>query len=105
MDCLRRTEDDRAVLVHIRAQPGAARTMLRGVYGQALKIAVAAPPVDGKANVALVAFLAGVCGLPKSAVRLVKGAGSRDKVFRLEGIDRAQAAGALHQAGLAPDRR
>jgi uncharacterized protein YggU (UPF0235/DUF167 family) len=50
-------------------------------------IRVPAPPVDGKANAALCAFVSERAGVPPSRVRVVRGAGSRDKVVRVEGID------------------
>jgi len=92
MNWLRSLDDGRAVLLKVRAQPGAGRTMVRGEYGEALKIAVAAPPLEGRANAALIAFLARRCGLARGAVTLEKGAASRDKYFRLEGIGPAEAA-------------
>jgi len=81
----------------VRAQPGAKKTAIVGVYGEGaaaqLKIAVQAPPVDGRANSALVAFLAKLFGVPKSSVELVSGELSRSKVFLLRGVtlERAEA--------------
>jgi len=72
---------DGAVVVVVRAQPGAKRTAVVGSHGGALKIAVHAPPVDGKANEALQAALADWLGLPKRLVVLQAGATSRDKRF------------------------
>lgn len=91
MEWLQSLDNDTAVLLRVRAQPGAARTAIRGEYGDTLKIAVAAPPADGRANAALIAFLAKVFGLPRSAVTLVAGVGSRDKRFHLLKISRAAA--------------
>jgi hypothetical protein len=89
---IRETKD--GVTVAVRAQPGAKKTAIIGVYGEGaaaqLKIAVQAPPVEGRANEALIAFLAATFGLPKSAVELVSGELSRSKVFRLRGISLAQ---------------
>ena len=74
----------------MRAQPGAKKTAIAGIYGEGdaaqLKIAVQAPPVEGRANAALIDFLAQTFSLPKSAVELVSGESSRSKVFRLRGI-------------------
>ncbi|MDR1661868.1 MAG: DUF167 domain-containing protein [Azoarcus sp.] len=70
---------DGGLLLVLHVQPGAKRTGFAGLYGEAAKIRLAAPPVDGKANVALCAFLAEVCGAPKSAVSLVGGETSRAK--------------------------
>jgi uncharacterized protein len=90
---LRETKD--GVTLAVRAQPGAKKTAIVGVYGEGaaaqLKIAVQAPPVEGRANAAMVAFLAATFELPKSHVELVSGELSRSKVFLLHGVSRAQA--------------
>lgn len=86
MPWLSATADGNALLLQVRAQPGAARTEVAGTYGARLRIRVAAPPVDGKANRALLTFLASRCGLVRNAVTLVGGQRGRDKLFRLEGI-------------------
>ncbi len=74
----------------MRAQPGAKKTAITGVYGEGaaaqLKIAVHAPPLEGRANQALIAFLAETFGLPKNAVELVSGELSRSKVIMLRGV-------------------
>jgi hypothetical protein len=78
------------VTLAIRAQPGAKKTAILGVYGEGdsaqLKIAVQAPPVEGRANSALAAFLAETFGLPKNAIELMSGELSRSKVFLLRGL-------------------
>jgi uncharacterized protein (TIGR00251 family) len=78
------------VTLAVRAQPGAKKTAIAGVYGEGpaaqLKIAVQAPPIEGRANAALVAFLAETFGLAKNAVELMAGESSRSKVFLLRGI-------------------
>ena len=75
----------------VRVQPGARRTAILGVYGEGeqaqLKIALQAPPVDGRANEALVEFLAQLGGLPKFSVNLVSGHASRSKVLLLRGLN------------------
>lgn len=68
-------------------QPGAARRRVVGKVGEEWKIAVTAPPVDGKANQACVELLAEICGVAKSAVTLAAGASSRRKVFEVEGLE------------------
>ena len=83
------------VFLSCHVQPGAKRTAVSGVYGASLKIALAAPPVDGKANKELCVFLAKKLGLAKSAVTLVSGQTSRDKVVFLPGIGPEQLAAAL----------
>lgn len=83
------------VTLAVRAQPGAKNTCIAGIYGEGdtaqLKIAVQAPPVDGRANAALVEFLAEAFAIPKTGVELVSGESSRSKVFRLRGASFAAA--------------
>jgi uncharacterized protein (TIGR00251 family) len=78
------------VTLAVRAQPGAKKTAITGVYGEGdsaqLKIAVQAPPIEGRANEALIAFLAATFDLPKHFVELVNGELSRSKVFLLRGV-------------------
>jgi hypothetical protein len=78
------------VTLAVRAQPGAKKTAIAGVYGEGpaaqLKIAVQAPPLEGRANTALIAFLAETFGLAKNAVELMAGESSRSKVFLLCGL-------------------
>jgi uncharacterized protein (TIGR00251 family) len=74
------------IRLRLRLQPRAATTELVGVHGDALKVRVAAPPVDGAANEALVRFLAEQLEVPRSAVRVESGAGSRTKVVAVDGI-------------------
>jgi len=87
------------VTLAVRAQPGAKKTAIGGIYGGGataqLKIAVQAPPLEGRANEALIAFLAQTFALPKNAVKLISGELSRSKVFLLEGITMAQANAAV----------
>src|ERR1039457_4886065 len=83
------------VTIAIRAQPGARKTAIIGIYGEGaaaqLKIAVHAPPIEGRANQALEAFLAETFSLPKNAVELSSGELSRSKVFLLRGVTLAKA--------------
>jgi uncharacterized protein (TIGR00251 family) len=81
-----RTEGD-GVMLTLHIQPGAKKTEIVGQHGEALKIRLAAPPVDGKANAALLAFVAERLGLRKSAVELVSGETSRAKRVRVCGVD------------------
>jgi hypothetical protein len=83
------------VTLAVRAQPGAKKTAITGVYGEGaaaqLKIAVHAPPLEGRANQALIAFLAETFGVPRNAVELMAGELSRSKVFLLRGVSREKA--------------
>jgi uncharacterized protein len=73
------------LILELHVQPGAARTEFAGEYGGRLKLRLAAPPVEGKANAALVAFLAEYYGVPKRNVRILAGASSRRKRVLIEG--------------------
>jgi hypothetical protein len=89
------------VTLSVRAQPGAKKTAITGVYGEGagaqLKVAVHAPPVEGRANAALAAFLAETFSLPKNAVELASGELSRSKVFLLRGVSIARVESILAQ--------
>jgi uncharacterized protein (TIGR00251 family) len=74
-------------LVDIRVQPRASRTEFAGLFGTRLKVRLQAPPVDGRANAALLEFLATACDLPRARVTLESGQASRDKRARLHGLD------------------
>jgi uncharacterized protein len=67
----------------LHVQPGAKRSELAGMHGEALKVRLAAPPVDGKANAELIRFLADAFGVPQRNVGIVRGATSRTKVVRI----------------------
>ncbi|MBD5802593.1 hypothetical protein AZOA_20220 [Azoarcus sp. Aa7] len=82
---------DGGLVLTLHIQPGAKKTEFVGLHGEAMKIRLAAPPVDGKANAALCAFLADFCDVPKSAVTLLSGETSRAKRVRIDGAS----AGAL----------
>ncbi|MBK7890187.1 MAG: YggU family protein [Bdellovibrionales bacterium] len=75
-----------AILIAVHAQPGARHCSLVGLHGDALKIKIGAPPVDGKANEELTLFLAELLNVSKRSITLVKGDKSRAKVFRAEGL-------------------
>jgi uncharacterized protein (TIGR00251 family) len=69
------------ITLNLHIQPGAKKTEVAGLYGDALKIRLAAPPVDGKANVALIGFVAERLGLSRASVTLKSGQTSRRKVL------------------------
>jgi uncharacterized protein (TIGR00251 family) len=81
---LRQSGDDVLLTLHI--QPGAKKTEVAGQHGDALKIRLAAPPVDGKANDCLIAFLAKRLRVTKAGVELEVGASSRSKRVRIIGL-------------------
>ena len=85
--------------VRIRLIPRAGRDAVAGERDGAVLIRIAAPPVDGKANAALIALVATTLGVPKSAVRIVRGETSRDKVLAVDGMTANAARAALLAQG------
>ncbi len=81
--------------VAVRVQPGAKKNGVTGTHAGAVKIALTAPPVDGKANEALIAFLAEALRLPRARIALVAGVASRSKTIRITGKSAAEVAAAL----------
>jgi uncharacterized protein len=75
-----------SVRIEVHVQPRASKTQLAGLHGGRLKIRLAAPPVDGAANAALVEFIAEKLGVAKSRVRVVAGVTSRQKVVEVDGV-------------------
>jgi uncharacterized protein (TIGR00251 family) len=76
-----RRAHDGSLEIRVHAQPGAKRTEIAGLHGDSLKIRVAAPALEDRANDALIAFLADRLGIAKREVTLVSGAKSREKRF------------------------
>ncbi len=79
------------VRLRVRVQPSASRSEVAGKYGDAIRIRLASPPVDGKANDALTQLLSNLLAVPRRAVTLCAGAGSRSKVVEVAGVDVATA--------------
>ncbi len=71
-------------MLMVAVQPGARRTGADGLHDGALKLRLLAPPVEGQANAALIAWLADQLGLPKRAVRVARGASSRRKAIEID---------------------
>ncbi len=86
MGKLKITEAEAGVAFAVRVVPRASRNEIVGVHGDALKVRLTAPPVEGRANEALIAFLAQRLGVRKSQVEIVAGATSRHKVIRVIGV-------------------
>lgn len=85
-------ETEAGVTFTVRIQPGARRNRIVGEHGDALKLALTAPPVEGKANQACIEFLAEALNLPRSSLLIVFGQTSRNKVVRVSGISAADLA-------------
>lgn len=80
-----RMSGDGSITLTLHIQPGARRTECAGLHGDALKIRLAAPPVDGKANAALIEYVAARLGCGRAAVTLKSGQTSRRKVLVVTG--------------------
>ncbi len=78
---------DDGVIVRVHVVPGAGRTAVVGRHGDALKVRVAAPPLEGRANEAAGALVAETLGLPAASVELSAGEKSRAKRFRVRGVE------------------
>lgn len=101
MTYLREQADGSSISLSVHVQPRASRTRIAGLHGDALKLCITTPPVDGKANAAVIEFLAKLFKIPKTAVTLASGEASRDKRIILAGVSAAQAETVL-QPFLAP---
>lgn len=93
-----RREASGSLVLSLHVQPGARKTEIAGLHGDALKIRLAAPPADGKANECLIAFLAEQLEVPRARVELIGGATSRQKRLRISGASAEAIAGFLSRA-------
>ena len=73
--------------LEVKVIPGASRDEVAGTMGNAVKIKLRAPPVEGRANEALIEFLSARLDLPRRALSLVRGDTSRQKLLRIDGLD------------------
>ncbi len=85
-------ERNGGVTFAIKVAPRASRNAVMGALGDALKVALTAPPVDGKANEACIAFFAKLLEVPRSSVSIVAGESSRNKRVRIAGVSAKQVA-------------
>jgi hypothetical protein len=84
------SEKDRGLTFAVRIVPRASRSEIAGEYNGALRIRIAAPPVEGAANRELIRLLARMFNLPQKAVAIVSGVGSKSKIVRIAGADSAR---------------
>ena len=82
---------DGGCILTVRVHPGAKRNAITGTHNDALKISLTTPPTDGRANPALIAFLAERLDIPRLSIELISGAINRSKTLRLTGISAAEA--------------
>jgi uncharacterized protein (TIGR00251 family) len=83
----------------VKVQPCARKNAITGTVGDALKLALIAPPVDGKANQAIIEFLAGFFDIPRSSVTIASGKTNRLKIVQISGISMAQLRRRLEEIG------
>lgn len=74
----------------VKVHPRAKRTAITGRLGEAYKLDLAAPPVDGKANEECLRFFAKLAGVPRARVRIIAGLTGRNKVVEVDGIDQEE---------------
>ena len=79
-------ESDNGVTFAVRIHPRAKKNAITGEFGDALKISLIAPPIEGRANDACIAFLAELLNLPRSSITITSGQSSRNKVIHVAGI-------------------
>jgi uncharacterized protein len=77
------------VSIRVKVQPRARHEKITGLLGDALKLSLTSPPVDGKANEACLRFFAQLFGVPGNAVSIIAGKTNRTKVLKIHGITRA----------------
>ncbi len=83
------------VRIRVRVQPRASRTEVAGEHGDAWKVRIAAPPVDGAANRELIRYLAKRIGVPPTRLRVARGERSRTKVVEIDGVEPSRVRDAL----------
>jgi uncharacterized protein (TIGR00251 family) len=92
-------ETAKDVTFSIKVHPRATKTAITGTVGDALKISLTAPPVDGKANEAVIGFFADIFKIPRSSVTIASGKTSRLKMIRISGVDKATVEQRFAEAG------
>jgi len=81
-------ESAKGIVFVVKVQPRARRNAIIGAVGDMLKLALTAPPVDGRANQAVIEFLAELFEIPRASVTIASGESSRNKVIRISGVSR-----------------
>lgn len=87
------------VVISLHVQPGARSAGVVGTHGDALKVRIDSPPVDGKANAALIAYLSTAIGVPRSAITLLSGESGRRKRLLVQGVGAFEVIGRLAGGG------
>jgi uncharacterized protein (TIGR00251 family) len=84
-------ESAKGVSFSVKVHPRARKNAITGTVGDALKLALTAPPVEGKANQAVIEFFSELFAIPRSSVTIASGETSRNKVIRIAGVSKAAA--------------
>jgi hypothetical protein len=82
------TQGAQEVTFVVKVHPRARKNAITGVVGDALKLALTAPPVEGKANQAVIEFFADLFAIPRSSVTIASGETSRNKIVRIAGVSK-----------------
>src|SRR5215469_8666626 len=91
------TESSKGITFAVKVHPRARKNAITGVIGDALKLALTAPPVDGRANQAVIEFFAELFEIPRSSVTIASGETSRNKLVRIAGLTKAAVATRLSE--------
>lgn len=83
-------ENNGGIQFKVKVQPRSAKNEIKGLQGDALKIKLTAPPVDGEANLACVSFLSDLLGIPQRRIKIVSGFTNQQKLIRVEGLTREE---------------
>ena len=81
-------ETEHGIILHVHVVPRSAKSEVSGVQGDALKLKITAPPVEGQANAECIRFLSNVLGIKKKQVKILGGHKSKKKTVAIEGIGR-----------------
>ena len=84
-------ESAKGISFSVKVHPRARKNAITGVVGDALKLALTAPPVEGKANQAVIEFFADLFAIPRSSVTIASGETSRNKTVRIAGVSKPAA--------------
>jgi uncharacterized protein len=82
-------ESAKGITFAVKVHPRARKNAITGIVGNALKLALTAPPVEGRANQAVIEFFAELFAIPRSSVTIASGETSRNKIVRISGLGRA----------------
>ncbi|MGI6677535.1 MAG: DUF167 domain-containing protein [Dehalobacterium sp.] len=81
------TEKDGKVILKVKVQPRASKNELAGILGDAVKLRITAPPVEGEANKSVIKFFARLFKIPQNQVQIISGDSSRNKIVELTGVN------------------